>query len=472
MRAIAALVLTVLVLAAGAAHAGVPRYIQHHGRLLGPENEPVNGTVHLTLKLFEGESPPTLGTEEAVWSGDYTVTAANGIYSLVLGDGAEGRTVLPENAFPVSGTRYLEITVEGARLTPRLPVGSVPFAFTADSAATAVQAVNADKLDNLDSSAFAPASIETKVDAIDAATGAAGPIQTKLGAIQSSMASGGPVGTALADLAASLSAVESASGSTGPIQTALGSAASDLATLKGQTDGVESGIADVASAMGALDGKVATATALTALDGKVATATALTALDGKVATATALATLQGDVTTIKSDVATIKTAVLAQKHPNYSANCQNFAAKGWADEYECLHDGRWHLYFTMTGAGRTDQGGTATRQGLFDAAKAGADIKVRLGREWYALTVRSNDTPSDGFWCFITDVNPYNLSFYVRPTSITDVHVQTNVSETYYHDNWRSSDLGNRHYMPYGYSSRGAFSDLNQNGGVEFWARY
>lgn len=102
----------------------VPASLPFSGRL-STSAGPVTGPVALTFRLF---ATPTGGTQ--LWSETHaSVTPVDGLVFAVLGS----QTTLDVSLFD-GQARYLEVTVGSETLSPRLLLGTVPYAFRADTA--------------------------------------------------------------------------------------------------------------------------------------------------------------------------------------------------------------------------------------------------------------------------------------------------------------------------------------------------
>jgi hypothetical protein len=121
--------LGVAVLSTGA-FAAVPLIMTHQGRLLDAADKPVNGVFDITYRVFD---VPTGGS--LLWTEVHpSVQVTDGLFSALLGStvplsadvlgsgGGGGGGVAPE--------RYLEVSVGGVVLTPRLRLGSAPSAIS------------------------------------------------------------------------------------------------------------------------------------------------------------------------------------------------------------------------------------------------------------------------------------------------------------------------------------------------------
>ena len=174
---------------------------------------------------------------------------------------------------------------------------------------------------------------------------------------------------------------------------------------------------------------------------------------------------------ISTDVSSLD--VSCGEGPAYSTDCSDWEASGWSSITACRQDGRWHRYATTTGDWDSPQGHLDWRE----ASRAGADTKLRVGREWYPVSVRwTND--SSGNYMFITDIGNRHISFRLtNGGDMTSVHATTGGNQDTFSDHWWGSgtgDFGNRHHASGGYSSRSGSTNIDENkqGGIEIWARY
>jgi len=62
------------------AHATIPRYINYQGKLTDANDDPVNDSVNITIKIYDVESGGT-----ALWSETQSVNVTRGIFSMLLG---------------------------------------------------------------------------------------------------------------------------------------------------------------------------------------------------------------------------------------------------------------------------------------------------------------------------------------------------------------------------------------------------
>ncbi len=114
---------------AHAALASVPGTLTHQGRLFqtasGHESRPVNGALKITFRLYD-----TVEGGDPLWHEDHEVTFEDGYYAVHLGD-----TTPLDSAVDGSADRYLGITIgDDQEMSPRAPLGSVPYALVARDA--------------------------------------------------------------------------------------------------------------------------------------------------------------------------------------------------------------------------------------------------------------------------------------------------------------------------------------------------
>ncbi len=114
------------------AQAGVPSSFAYQGRLTEADGTPLNEVVALTFNIYSD----SLGTA-SIWSESHaTVTIANGLFTIVLGN----TNPLTVGVFNGS-IRWLGISIDaGAELRPLRPLLSVPGAFQAIQSDTALHA--------------------------------------------------------------------------------------------------------------------------------------------------------------------------------------------------------------------------------------------------------------------------------------------------------------------------------------------
>jgi len=97
----------------------VPGSVVYQGRI-EKDNAPLNGPLHLRFRLYREGS----GSNSPDWESDEILTEArNGIFSATF--------TPPLNKLSLGTTMYLEVEIEGERLSPKEPIYSVPYALVA-----------------------------------------------------------------------------------------------------------------------------------------------------------------------------------------------------------------------------------------------------------------------------------------------------------------------------------------------------
>jgi hypothetical protein len=127
-----AFVMALACLTAIAPGAGAAESIAYQGRLTDAAGAPLPGPVAVALHLHDTAGPG--GTP--LYSEDHAAVAldANGVFQVWLGDGAPSAGTYNATLFQ-SAPRYLEVVVNGATLTPRQLLGSVPTARVSETLA-------------------------------------------------------------------------------------------------------------------------------------------------------------------------------------------------------------------------------------------------------------------------------------------------------------------------------------------------
>lgn len=138
----------------------VPGTINYQGVLTDSGGSTLSGDVTIEFRLFD---TATAGTE--LWNETQTVTVQNGLYNVQLG----ASTALSSLNF--SSNYWLEIEVEGETLTPRQQLLTVPYAFRAEHAATADNALTASDLSHHTHDSSAHHSRYTDAEAVAAVNG-------------------------------------------------------------------------------------------------------------------------------------------------------------------------------------------------------------------------------------------------------------------------------------------------------------
>ena len=129
--------LAALVLAAATA---VPQIVVTTGRVTDGQDRPIAGLQELTFGLFTNAVKPET-PDTPVWTETYkTLVDQSGLYAVRLGyavddSGASGKKAFDADTW-AGGDVFLEIAVNGETLSPRVRIGSAPFALTAGTALT------------------------------------------------------------------------------------------------------------------------------------------------------------------------------------------------------------------------------------------------------------------------------------------------------------------------------------------------
>jgi hypothetical protein len=109
-------------LVGSSAMAQVPGTITHQGRLYDANDAPLDTTLALTFTIYDAANGGAV-----LWTETHDVTFENGYFSVQLGSD----TAFDPAVFDGS-TRHLGVTVgNDPEMTPRAPIGSVPYAMVA-----------------------------------------------------------------------------------------------------------------------------------------------------------------------------------------------------------------------------------------------------------------------------------------------------------------------------------------------------
>lgn len=130
----------------------VPYKLNFQGRLTGSTGAVLAGTYDMQFKFYTAATSGTyIWGETRTAANANAVTVTNGLFSILIGEGTAvaGSSASLQAAIAANQTMYLEVTVGAETLSPRNQMGASAYA------------INADLLDGLDSSAFAPASGST-----------------------------------------------------------------------------------------------------------------------------------------------------------------------------------------------------------------------------------------------------------------------------------------------------------------------
>ena len=102
----------------------VPDFLNHQGRILGADANPLTGVSDVTFSMYTSE---TGGSSE--WSEVISVAFDDGYYSVTLGESTSlSVDTLDQNSL------YLEISIDGAEFAPRHKLTAVPYAVVSGEA--------------------------------------------------------------------------------------------------------------------------------------------------------------------------------------------------------------------------------------------------------------------------------------------------------------------------------------------------
>ncbi|RKZ25395.1 hypothetical protein DRQ29_06380, partial [bacterium] len=106
----------------------IPGQINYQGKLTDASGVAIDGTHNLTFALYDAETDGTL-----LWQESHSSVSVNkGLFDVILGES----NPLPDT-LDFSAQYWLQITVDGEDLSPRIPLTSVPYAFRASIADSA-----------------------------------------------------------------------------------------------------------------------------------------------------------------------------------------------------------------------------------------------------------------------------------------------------------------------------------------------
>jgi hypothetical protein len=120
MKATVILTTILLAFAAAVVRADVPRTIDHQGYLTTDAGEPVTGTRSMVFTIYD-----VAGAGTALWTETQSVTVADGLFNVFLGD----VTPLPDSIFN-GQPLFLGVRIgTDSEMTPRIRLTTVPYAF-------------------------------------------------------------------------------------------------------------------------------------------------------------------------------------------------------------------------------------------------------------------------------------------------------------------------------------------------------
>ena len=104
------------------------------GRLTNAQGQAINGAVQVTFNMYDSQAGGI-----PVWSETQTLTAQDGLFQVLLGSGV---TPLDNTVFKFNTERWLGVQVASdPEMTPRMRIASVPYSFTAQQARRATDLV-------------------------------------------------------------------------------------------------------------------------------------------------------------------------------------------------------------------------------------------------------------------------------------------------------------------------------------------
>ena len=425
----------------------VPLSLNHQGRLLDSTGVALEGSHTLSVSLHDAPSGGAV-----VWSETTDATLDQGYYALPLG--ADSSNALDTDDF--GDALWVSIAVDGGPASDRFPLHSSPYAIVAERAVS------------LSGGAVDATSISvngTEIVGADGRLAVSGLSTLSCSDGQVAKFNSGDWACAADDTLTEGDVISLVEGTSLNLDASTTINGQSIVTGGGYTD------ADVQAFIEATGLTLDTGTTLGG-DTLATDAELSQALDG-VATEDKQDAISADLGSLDAKVDGMDSklddvAAVCSDRPVYTKTCSDWSDKGWNDVDECLTDGRWHLYATWVNGGVTESGGGVGRVMFHAASVAGADTKMRIGREWYEVSIRSNDANS-AFWVFNKEKSKH-MSFHMRSNGVVDsYHLSTNDSG--YHSNWQGTDLGNWHYMQHNYSSQGSLN-TSSNGGIGVWARY
>ena len=103
--------------------------VAYQGRLANPAGAPLTGTYGMIFRLYSGAAGGTPLWEEQ-WTGPNSVQVSDGLFNVMLGSLA----AIPQSVMTGNSSLWLGITVgSDDEMTPRVQIGSVPFAVQAQA---------------------------------------------------------------------------------------------------------------------------------------------------------------------------------------------------------------------------------------------------------------------------------------------------------------------------------------------------
>lgn len=138
LMGMAFLTLLVSIAAAG----DVPQLVNYQGRLTDASGNPLNGNHNLVFRIYNANSGGTLLWGPQTFS---SVACSNGHFNVILSTDGSNRSVAI--AF-TNASAFMEITLDGAIISPRQQILSAPYAVSAQNAKQAENAISATNATN------------------------------------------------------------------------------------------------------------------------------------------------------------------------------------------------------------------------------------------------------------------------------------------------------------------------------------
>ena len=109
----------------------IPQMINYQGILTDASGNPITGTRNITFTIYS----ELLGTVPWWFETQNNVLVTNGLFNVLMG------SINPLRSVPERGDCFLEITVEGVRIAPRIRLASVPYAFNAAGLTSSLEGI-------------------------------------------------------------------------------------------------------------------------------------------------------------------------------------------------------------------------------------------------------------------------------------------------------------------------------------------
>jgi len=142
----------------------VPQTLPYQGRIADASGQPLTGLYSMTFRLYDSASPTAYPLWEENWTGPNSVKVSDGLFNVMLGS----IEPIPHAVIYDNTALWLGVTV-GAdnEMTPRIPLGSAPYAIYAQ------KAVDADTVDGIHAQDIVTAAVNASPAGIISAYGGA-----------------------------------------------------------------------------------------------------------------------------------------------------------------------------------------------------------------------------------------------------------------------------------------------------------